>query len=172
MKFRAKARRKAKKRRVCPANFTRQQNKMAAKDTQNIETVALSTSNEQQCTTITPNTTSDKIFKPLKNMSEEKVTRSTKIYQQKLSIDTEKITSRLRKTLKKDEESLKVNAIRNLKLLNDAFSTAAMCNSCKNPQSQLTLRELRSSRKGLAQRFYLLCSSCSAATYFILAVKT
>ena len=90
MKFRAKARRKAKKRRVCPANFTRQQNKMAAKDTQNIETVALSTSNEQQCTTITPNATSDKTFKPLKNMSEEKITRSSKIYQQKVSIDTAK----------------------------------------------------------------------------------
>ena len=45
-------------------------------------------------------------------------------------------------------------------------STAAKCNSCKNPQSHLILRELRSSRKGLAQRFYLLCSSCSAATYF------
>ena len=66
MKFRAKARKKAKKRRVCPADFTRQQNKMAAKDTQNIETIALSTSNEQQRATITPNKTSDKTFKPLK----------------------------------------------------------------------------------------------------------
>ena len=62
----------------------------------------------------------------------------------------------------------------NLKLLNDAISTVAMCNSCKNPQSQLTLREPRSSRKGykgLAQRFYLLCSSCSAATYFYSSSK-
>ena len=59
----------------------------------------------------------------------------------------------------------------NLKLLNDAISTAAMCNSCKNPQSQLTLREHRSSRKGLAWRFYLLCSSCSAATYFYSSSK-
>ena len=59
----------------------------------------------------------------------------------------------------------------NLKLLNDAISTAAMCNSCKNPQSQLTFRELRSSRKGLARRFYLLCSSCSAATYFYSSSK-
>ena len=107
---------------------------MAAKDTQKIETVVLSTSNEQQCTTITPNTTSDKTFKPLKNMSEEKITRSSKIFQQKLSIDTEKRTSRLRKTLKKDEESLKGNEVMNFKLLNDAISTAAMCNSCKNPQ--------------------------------------
>ena len=87
MKFRAKARRKAKKRRVCPANFTRQQNKMAAKDTQIFERNTLSTSNEQQCTTITPNTTSD-TFKTLKYMSEKKITRSSKIYQQKLSIDT------------------------------------------------------------------------------------
>ena len=120
MKFRAKARSKAKKRRVYVQHqtlFTRQQNKMAAKDTQKIETVALSTSNEQQCTTITPNTTSDKTFKPLKNMSEEKITRSSKIFQQKLSIDTEKRTS-----------------VMNFKLLNDAISTAAMCNSCKNPQ--------------------------------------
>ena len=46
---------------------------MAAKDTQNIETSALSTSNEKQCTIITPNTTLDKTFKPLKNMSEEKL---------------------------------------------------------------------------------------------------
>ena len=59
----------------------------------------------------------------------------------------------------------------NLKLLNDAISTAAMCNSCKNPQSQLTLRELRSSCKGLAQRFCLLRSSCSAATYFYSSSK-
>ena len=36
MKFRAKARRKAKKRRLCPAIFTSQQNKIAAKDTQDI----------------------------------------------------------------------------------------------------------------------------------------
>ena len=106
---------------------------MAAKDTQNIETVALSTCNEQQCTTRTPNTTTDKTFKPLKNMSEEKLTISSKTYQQKLSIDTEKRTSRLRKTLKKDEESLKGNEIMNLKLLNDAISTGAMSNSCKNP---------------------------------------
>ena len=31
--------------------------------------------------------------------------------------------------------------------LNHAVGTAAMCNSCKNPQSQLTLGEHRSSRK-------------------------
>ena len=66
MKFRAKEKKKAEKRRVCPADFTRQQKKMAAKDTQNIETIALSTSNEQQRATITPSKTSDKTFKPLK----------------------------------------------------------------------------------------------------------
>ena len=81
-----------------------------------------------------------------------------------------------RKTFKKDEDCLKGYPIMNLKLLNDAISTAAMCSSCKNFQSQLTLRELRSSRKakwykGLAQRFYLLCSSCSAATYFYSSSK-
>ena len=97
--------------------------------------------------------------------------QSTKIYQQKLVIDTEKRTSRFRKTFKKDEDCLKGNAIMNLKLSNDAISTAAMCNSCKNPQSQLTLRELRSSCKGLAQRFCLLRSSCSAATYFYSSSK-
>ena len=59
----------------------------------------------------------------------------------------------------------------NLKLLSDAISTVAMCNSCKNPQNQFTLRELRSSRKGLARRFHLLCSSCSAATYFYYSSK-
>ena len=171
MKFRAKARKKAKKRRVCIANLKRQQNKIAPKDTQNIETIALSTSNEIQCTAITPNITSDKTFKSLKNLSEEKITRTSKIYQQKLVIDTEKRTSRFRKTFKKDEDCLKGNAIMNLKLLNDAISTAAMCNSCKNPQSQLTLRELRSSCKGLAQRFCLLRSSCSAATYFYSSSK-
>ena len=106
------------------------------KDTQNIETIVLSTSNEQQCTTITPNTTLDKTFKPFKNMNEEKIRRSSKIAsytKQKLSICTEKRTSRFRKTFKKDEDCLKRNAIMNLKLLNDAISTAAMCNSCKNP---------------------------------------
>ena len=133
MKFRGKARKRAKKRRVCLANLTRQHNKIAPKDTQNIKTIALSTSNEIQCTAITPNITSDKTFKPLKNLSEEKITRTSKIYQQKLSIDTEKRTSRFRKTFKKDEDCLKRNAIMNLKLLNDAISTAAMCNSCKNP---------------------------------------
>ena len=110
MKFRAKSRRKARKRSVCPANFTRQQNKMAAKDTQNIETIALSTSNKQQCTTITPNTTSDKTFKPLKNMSEEKITRSSKIYHQtdknraltlkKELPDLEKLLRRMKTVLK------------------------------------------------------------------------
>ena len=35
----------------------------------------------------------------------------------------------------------------NLKTLNHGIGTAAMCNSCKNPQSQLTLRKHRSSRK-------------------------
>ena len=83
-----------------------------------------------------------------------------------MSIDTEKRTSRFRKTFKKDENCLKGNAIMNLKLLNDAISTAAMCNSSKNPQSQLTFRELIWSRKGLVQWFNLVCSSCSAAIYF------
>ena len=46
---------------------------MAAKYTQNIETIALSTSNEQQCTTITPNKTSDKTFKPLKTWVRKKL---------------------------------------------------------------------------------------------------
>ena len=36
MKFGVKPRKKARQRRVCPANFRRQQNKMAAKNTQNI----------------------------------------------------------------------------------------------------------------------------------------
>ena len=105
-------------------------------------------------------------------MSEEKITRSSKIYQQKLSIDTEKITSRFRKTFKKHEDCLKGNAIINLKLLNDAISTAAIFSSCKNPQSQLTLRELRSNRKGLAHRFYLHVFHALQQHIFILAVKT
>ena len=53
MKFRVKARKKARQRRVYPGNFTIQENKMAAKNTLNIQAIALSTSNEQQCTTIT-----------------------------------------------------------------------------------------------------------------------
>ena len=75
-------------------------------------------------------------------MNEEKIRRSLKIYKQKLSIDAEKRTFRFRKTFKKDEDCLKGNAIMNLELLNDAISTAAMCNYSKNPQSQLTFREL------------------------------
>ena len=75
-------------------------------------------------------------------MSEEKITRSSKIYQQKLSIDTEKRTSRLRKTFKKDEDCHKGNVKMNWKLVNNAISTGAMCNSCKNLQSTLTFREL------------------------------
>ena len=115
---------------------------MGAKDTYNIEIITLSSSNEQLCTTKTLNTTSGRIFKPLKNMGEERITRSSKRYQQKLSIDSEKITSQLRKTFNKDEDCHNRNAIMNLKLLNNAISTAAMCNFCKNP-CELTLRELR-----------------------------
>ena len=55
-----------------------------------------------------PNTTSDKTFKPLKNMSKKKITRSSKIYQQKLSIETikkelpdlEKLLRRMKTVLK------------------------------------------------------------------------
>lgn len=108
------------------SNFTRQQNKMAATDTQNIETIAISTSNEEKCTTMTPNRTSDKTFELLKNMSEEKITRSSKIHQQKLSVNTEKRTFRIRKTFKTEEDCLNGNAITNSKLLNDAINTAAM----------------------------------------------
>ena len=115
---------------------------MGAKDTYNIEIITLSSANEQLCTTKTLNTTSGRTFKPLKNMGEERITRSSKRYQQKLSIDSEKITSLLRKTFNEDEDCLNRNAIMNLKLLNNAISTAAMCNFCKNP-CELTLRELR-----------------------------
>ena len=46
------------------------------------------------------------------------------------------------------------------------ISSSGVCGKCCKKTSRLTLQECVESRRGLSQRFLLICKMCSAKTYF------
>ena len=54
--------------------------------------------------------------------------------------------------------------IQDQQLLADCIAKAAICSSCKNPDSRLVLYEKIGKRQGLAEKLYLECSLCQVST--------
>ena len=77
MKSRSLAKNRARKRKGCPANEARRQKKRQSM----MATTASNSQEQEPCTSTTPSETSSKetIFKPLKNMSAEKLRRPSSI---------------------------------------------------------------------------------------------
>ena len=105
-------------------------------------------------------------FLPLLNKSEQKLNNSMALLEsptKKILPERERI---LRRTYRPKERKLTGNSIMDVSLLSEAISNSAVCGKCRKKKSKLTLQECVESRRGLSQRFLLICNICSAKTYF------
>ena len=105
-------------------------------------------------------------FLPLLNKSEQKLNNSMALLEsptKKILPEGERI---LRRTYRPKERKLTGNSIMDVSLLSEAISNSAVCGKCCKKKSKLTLQECVESRRGISQRFLLICNICSAKTYF------
>ena len=63
-----------------------------------------------------------------------------------------------------DVEMAKGFKLQDATLLNDCISTAAICSSCRKPNSKLELYQNNCAREGLSESLFLKCSACKVVT--------
>ena len=91
-------------------------------------------------------------FKKLKNRSAEKLKRSP--------LNTLPFVKK--KAVRQVKSKPKGFKIQDQQLLANCITKAAICSSCKKPDSRLVLYEEKGKRQGLAEKLFLECSLCQA----------
>ena len=164
MKSRSVAKKRARKRKGCPANDVRRhhrQSMMAVSTSQEAGEPSVEEAGEPRV--------NEAIFKPLKNIRSERLGRpssicSSSLLRHKNFVKFVRHQSSL--AIKYGLAPATGNSIMNLSCLNTALSKAVICSKCRDPKSELVLVEDKRKRKGFAQSFVLLCNKCPEKTTF------